>query len=300
MKTFKIKASADNLELSVAVSEPQGEKRGILQIVHGMCEHKERYYEFMEYISSQGYVCVCHDHRGHGAAARAADELGYMGKGGWKALVEDAALVTKEIRRRHPELKLTLLGHSMGSMVVRSLVKCYDKMVDCLIVCGCPSENPLKGIGKFLADSIALVCGPKSRPAILQKLSFGSFNKPFEDEGWPCAWVCSDRNILKAYHEDPLCMFRFTANGFSSLLGLMKDCYSTKSWAVQNPDMPVHFISGADDPCAISEEAINRAAEKMRRQGYSVDLKLYPEMRHEILNETDKMKVWNDILKMMA
>ncbi len=301
MKNFRIDASSDKLELAVALFTPQTDAKGIVQLVHGMCEHKERYYGFMEWLCANGYVCICHDHRGHGEIAQAAGDLGYMGKGGWKAMVEDAKLVTEWVRREYPGLKLTLLGHSMGSMVVRSLVKRYDNLVDSLIVCGCPSDNPVKGAGKFLADAISLFCGPKSRPRLLQNLSFGSFNKAFENEGWPCAWVCSDPKILEEYHKDPLCTFQFTANGFSALLGLMKDCYSVKGWAMRNPSMPVHFISGAEDPCAVSEKAIREAAEKMRKVGYgNVDLKLYLGMRHEILNETGKQEVWDDVLDMTA
>lgn len=301
MKSLKLKASADDLNLAVLVSEPECAPKGVFQIVHGMCEHKERYAAFMEYLSRHGYVCVIHDHRGHGESVKTPDDLGFMYKGGWRAMVEDVKVVADWAKAHYPGLKHVLLGHSMGSMVVRSFTKRHDDMIDTLFVCGCPSDNPAKSAGKFLADCFVLFAGPHSRPKLLQKLSFGSFNAPFAQEGYPVAWVCSDEKTLKEYHSDPLCMFQFTANGFSNLTALMKDCYSRKGWKLSNPALPVHFISGSDDPCLINEDAIGKAVSLMREVGYKdTDLKLYPGMRHEILNETGKQQVWDDILARIA
>ena len=120
MKSLKLKASADDLSLAVLVSEPEGSPKGVFQIVHGMCEHKERYVPFMEYLSAHGYVCVIHDHRGHGESVKTPDDLGFMYKGGWRAMVEDVRVVSDWAKSQYPSLKHILLGHSMGSMVVRS------------------------------------------------------------------------------------------------------------------------------------------------------------------------------------
>lgn len=301
MKTFKLNASADDLQLGVMVVEPEGTPTGLLQLVHGMCEHKERYLPFMNFMASHGYVCIIHDHRGHGESVKFMDDLGYMYKGGWKALVEDTLIVSRWAENEYPNLPHDLLGHSMGSMVVRSFAKRYDKTIEHLIVCGCPSDNSAKGIGKCLAKCISFFKGERYHSPLLLKLSFGEFNKPFEKEGWESAWVCSNPETLKAYHEDPLCRFSFTANGYVNLFSLMQDCYSAKGWKVENPDLKVNFISGADDPCAGSEKDINKAVELMRKAGYAnVSLKLYKGMRHEILNESDKAMVWEDVLKILS
>ena len=301
MKSLKLKASADDLSLAVLVSEPEGSPKGVFQIVHGMCEHKERYIPFMEYLSAHGYVCVIHDHRGHGESVKTPDDLGFMYKGGWRSMVEDVRVVSDWAKSQYPSMKHILLGHSMGSMVVRSFTKRYDGMIDTLFVCGCPSDNPAKNAGKFLADCFVLFASGHSRPKILQKLSFGSFNAPFAQEGYPVAWVCSDKQTLEEYHSDPLCMFQFTANGFSNLTALMMDCYSRKGWKLINPELPLHFISGAEDPCLISEKAIGKAVDLMKQVGYkNTDLKLYEGMRHEILNETGKRQVWDDILSRLV
>ncbi len=301
METLKLKSPADGLELSVLVREAEGGTGSTVQLVHGMCEHKERYIPFMDFLAAHGYTCVIHDHRGHGASVKDPADLGYMYGGGWKAMVEDIGAVAEWTASAFPGRRRNLLGHSMGSMAVRSFTKRHDDMIDNLFVVGSPSDNPAKGAGRFLAGCISLFRGSRHRPALLQKLSFGSYNKPFRDEGWHSAWVCSDKSILEEYHNDPLCQFRFTANGFSNLMGLMQDCYSPRGWKMANPGLPVHFLSGADDPCMISEKDMMKAVGLMKKVGYaSAEVRLYPGMRHEILNENGKETVWNDILERLV
>lgn len=297
---FTLRASADGLDLSVLMVEPEGAPRAVVQMVHGMCEHKERYIPLMEFLAGNGCLCVMHDHRGHGASVKSPDDLGFMYQGGWKALVDDIKVVTDWAKSSFPELPLTLFGHSMGSLAVRSYAKRYDSLIDALIVCGCPADNPAKGVAKMMAAGIGRLKGWHTRPQLLQNLSFGAYNKPFEGEGYASAWVCSDRDILEAYHHDPLCQFVFTANGWYNLMGLMEDCYGERGWAMANSRMPVHFISGAEDPCRTDDKAFYKAVDLMRKVGYcNVDAKLYPGMRHEIHNETGRAAVWNDLLGMV-
>lgn len=302
-REFSICASSDGIRLSCIVCEPEGgvERRGAVVLVHGMCEHKERYARLMEYLSAAGYVCVISDLRGHGKSVLGREDLGFLYSGGWMAMVEDIALVIRWARDNYPGLEVTLFGHSMGSMAVRSYVKRYDNTVDRLIVCGCPGDSPAKGAGKALAGIAGLLFGWHSRPLLLQAMSFGAYNKPFRKEGYKSAWVCSNREILEAYHNDPLCSFVFTANGFYNLMGLMQDCYDPKGWKVSCPQMPVHFISGAQDPCRISDKELSEAVEAMRKAGYAnVTLKIYPGMRHEIHNEAlAPQTVWPDLLEML-
>lgn len=298
MNHYNIPASSDGLELSIMLCEPVEEPRASLMIVHGMCEHKERYASFMEYAASKGYVCVIYDQRGHGQSAKDLNELGFMRKGSWRALVEDCRVIAEWVAAKYPNLPHHLLGHSMGSMVVRSFIKRYDNLIDYLVVSGCPSDNPAKAAGLLLARMTSLICGEKSRPKLLQAMSFGNFNKRFASEGWPAAWVCSDHNVLKDYHSDPLCTYQFTSNGFEALLGLMSDCYSPKAWTCSKPQLPILFVSGEEDPCALSPKALDKAVSLLRRVGYkNVELKTYPAMRHEVLNEIGKEKVWEDVLR---
>ena len=118
-----IKSRADGLELSVLEIAPEGKLRGIVQLVHGMSENKERYQPFMEYLAAEGFLTVIHDHRGHGASVRQKQDLGYMYGGGAEALLDDISLINETLRKKYPELPLILFGHSMGSLAVRSFVK---------------------------------------------------------------------------------------------------------------------------------------------------------------------------------
>lgn len=301
METYTLPSSFDGLPLSVAVARPEGTPKGIVQIVHGMIEHKERYFPLMEWLSGQGFACIAGDLRGHGASVRTQDDLGYFGKNGFLALVEDIRTVGDMARRDFGAIPFTLLGHSMGSLVVRSYLKRYDSTIDRLIVSGSPSDNPAKGAGKILAGTMKCLFGAHHRSGLLQKISFAGYNDAFKADGFDRAWVCSNPEVLKTYHSDPLCSFTFTADGFANLFELMSDCYSTEGWKVARPDLPIRFISGALDPCRISDEAWVASVDFLTERGYTdVSGKLYPAMRHEVLNETDRMIVWNDVLKALA
>lgn len=296
--TANITSEYDSIPISIIHSVKSAEKpKAIVQIVHGMCEHKERYLDFMTFLAEKGYYCIIHDHRGHGESVKSAEDLGYFYTGGYRAMVEDTKAVSVFAKKDCGEdIPFFLLGHSMGSMIVRSYTKLYDKDIDKLIVCGSPSANPAAGIGKMLARLIGSIKGDRHRPAIIQKISFGAFNKNFKGEESPNAWVCSDPEVIKAYDNDPLCNYTFTVNGFHNLFSLMQDCYGTDGWAMNRPGLPILFISGAEDPCLTNEKSFLKAVDNMKKAGYkNVSYRLYPGMRHEILNEKDKFTVWNDV-----
>lgn len=295
---FSIPSSIDSLMLSSAIARPDGNPKGIVQLVHGMIEHKERYFDLMEWLSDRGYLCIISDLRGHGGSVLDENDLGYMGKKGWLAFVEDVKTTGDFARKEYPDLPFTLLGHSMGSLVVRSYLKRYDDSLDLLIVSGSPSDNPAKGAGKALARLISSLRGTHYRSALLKNISFAGYNNAFKADGYDRAWVCSDPAVLKAYHSDPLCSFNFTADGFINLFELMSDCYSADGWKLANSDLKIRFISGALDPCRTSDEAWTASIDFLSGLGYTdVSGRLYAGMRHEVLNETEKLKVWNDLLK---
>jgi len=295
-RTFTLRSAHDDLDISVMAVTPESSPKAIIQLVHGMCEYKERYVPFMEFLCSEGYACVIHDHRGHGASVKSADDLGYFYGGGWNGIVSDILTVNEEIRKMYPESPVYLFGHSMGSLAVRSFTKRYDNLIDGLIVCGSPSRNPAASAGKLLAKVIAAFKSDRHRPDLIQKIAFEGFNKNFSNEGRN-AWLSTDKENVRAYNCDPLCNYQFTANGFIGLFDLMMDTYSDKGWNVSNPQLPIHFIAGSDDPCITSLKDFQAAADHMKKVGYAcMTTKAYDGLRHEILNETGKEEVWSDIL----
>lgn len=293
---FTLKSNHDGLELGASLRIPE-HPRGILQIVHGMAEHRDRYHAFMDYCAEHGLVVMIHDHRGHGASAKTEADYGYFGKGGIEGIISDVHQVTDYLHVRFPGLPLTLFGHSMGSLVVRCYMQEYDADIDGLIVCGSPSKRLGASMGKFLAEFLQLFRGDRHRSKFINQLAFGSYNKKFPGSKSPNSWIVSDPAVVEAYDADERDGFVFTLNGFATLFGLIKRAYRKTGWKMQNPAAPIFFIAGEDDPCIISPTDFAKAVNFMTERGYKhVESKLYPGMRHEILNETDKARVWLDVV----
>ena len=294
---FTLPASGDGITLSLALTVPETEPKAVLQLVHGMSEHKGRYLPLMQFLSSRGYACVMSDLRGHGASAATPSDLGYFSKGGWKGTVADIAAVSAWCKERFPGLPLFLFGHSMGSMLVRAYSKEHDEDIAGLVVCGSPSANSAAGLGKILARIVWMFNGWRYRSRFLAQLATGNYGKRFKRKGGSAhAWICSDNAVVEAYDADPLCGFPFTVNGYYNLFALMQDIYDEKGWNVRHPDLPVLFIAGAEDPCIVSLKKFASAVSFFRGRGYSnVTSKVYPSMRHEIHNETGKQAVWDDL-----
>lgn len=297
---FRLKSAHDGLELGISLRIPDEQPRGILQIVHGMAEHRERYHDFMNFVTEQGHITIIHDHRGHGETARTEADYGYFGKNGVDGLIDDIFQVTEYVKKRFSGLDLTLFGHSMGSLVVRNYMKKYDRSISALIVCGSPSKRVGASAGKMIAKSLQLFLGERHRSNFVNKMAFGSYLKHFPEAKSPNAWIASDEAVVEAFDADPRDGFVFTLNGFETLFELVKRTYSKSGWRMENPKAPILFIAGEDDPCIISKRDFEKAVGFMRGRGYEdVESKLYPHMRHEILNEVGKQEVWQDVVEWM-
>lgn len=298
MKTecFELKSVCDGLGISVLAAEPDVPvPEMVILLSHGMCGCKERFMPFMEFMTRKGAVCVANDHRGHGRSVLSDSDLGYMYEGGYEALVEDMALVAQWIHKSYEGIPVFLVGHSMGSMAARVFVRKHDELIDGVILCGSPSWNPLSLAGYPLMAVLERIGAGRFRPALLSGLVSKVYNRRFAAEGHN-AWTCSDPETRKAFRENVRCNYTFTVNGTKNLLAMMIDTYRNESWNVRNSSMPVLFLSGADDPCMISEKRFHDAAKQMYRHGYhDVSSVIYDGMRHEILNEKEKEYVWNDI-----
>ena len=300
-------SGADGLELAVTRIEPvnPGAAVGIVQLLHGMCDHKERYFDFMEYLAKRGYITIIHDHRGHGESIRDEKDLGYMYEVGYKGLVTDAHEITMEVKQYAEEvcenkLPITLLGHSMGSLVCRCYIRKYDKDIDKLCVLGCPSEKPGMKPGIMTIRSLEKIAGDRARVDLIAGLVMGSYEAKFRKEKVPHSWVNSDLNEVRKYCDDPLCNYNFTLNGYENLVKITMLTYRDGGHVMKNPDLPIRFYSGEDDPCAISKEDLRKAITFLKNQGYTnVRGKMYPGMRHEILNEPEKEKVYADIYRFL-
>ena len=270
--------------------------KGIIVLVHGMCERKERYSHILEILSRNGFICVISDLRGHGERTYHG-ERGYFGKNGDKKFVEDLQKLISTLKKDFPELPLILFGHSMGSLIVRSYLKMHPDSIRMLIVCGCPSNNRAAPLGKLLIRMRAVTKGWHYRSKFIKNLVTGSFDKPFKQEGIENAWLSTDPAVAEKYNSDDTCGFNFTLNGYYCLLNLMINVYSPKGWTVKTPNMPIHFISGGDDPCRVNDDKFYEAVQFLETVGYNnVTSNLYVGKRHELFNETNHLEIVEDLL----
>lgn len=293
MKTFKIKSNYDGLELDGIIKKTKTKPIGIVQISHGMAENKERYKDFMKYLSAKGYIVVIHDHRGHGKSVLKSDDLGYFNSNR-NILVEELYQVTTYIKELYPNLKITLFAHSMGSLVARLYIQKYDNMIDKLILCGAPTYNPFSKMGSLLADILGKIKGEKYRSNFINKLVFKNHNKNYDV---PNSWICSDKKIVNEYNKSNYCGFIFTIDGFKMLFYMMRTVFKKNLYKVKNKALPIFLIGGMDDPVIGGKKKFNHLCDFLKDVGYiNLKGKLYPNMRHEILNEKCNDMVYEDIL----
>ena len=294
-RCYTLKSEADGLELSLCEVLPDGEPRALVQLAHGMSEHKERYLPFMQALAAHGYAAIINDHRGHGASVRDRGDLGYFYAGGAEALLEDMRQISRAFKARFPGKKLILFGHSMGSLAVRAYRRKYESEIDALVVCGSPGANPATGAGLALNRLMTLLRGERYVSPMFVQMTTGGYAKRFPDPTTANRWLSVNEQNVRAYDADPLCGFPFTLNGYRALLELMRDAYAPAP--ARNPGLPVHFISGADDPCAPDAKGFDDAVARLRADGFQrVTSKMYPGMRHEILNDDGREQVIGDLL----
>lgn len=263
-----------------------------VQIIHGMNEHKERYYKFMEFLGEKGFITLISDNIGHGKSLCPPHDLGYIcDKSPDSLLIRTARRLSAINDLNYPELPHFMIGHSMGSLIARCCMQ-HENKLDGVILTGTPCYSRLAPFADLLTAELEKKLSPEYRSEIIRDWSEKFLNRNFEDI--PHSWICSNPEVVMAFNNDSLCNFTYTLSGYQALIGLMKRAYSLEK--TTNPDLPVHFISGKDDPCMLSEEKFFEAVKSLENAGYkNITHKLYLGMRHEVLNETDKIQVWEDI-----
>lgn len=189
--------------LHCALWKPEGEPKAVVQLIHGIAEHIGRYDAFAKFLTQHGYVVAADDHMGHGGSA----ENGLRGyfSGGWLSAVEDEKRLHDEISAQYPDLPYYILGHSMGSFLLRTYLYTYPDAVDKAVISGTGWEDPMKvRMGKLVCKLEEARIGEKNTSALVTKLMFGSYNRAFGPVTSPNAWICSDDAVVAAYDADPL------------------------------------------------------------------------------------------------
>lgn len=277
---------------------PDGEVRAVLQMCHGMVEYIDRYDEFAEYMTKKGFYVAGHDHLGHGESIQGEEYYGFFHEEkGNQYVIGDIHKLRGMIREKYPEVPYFMMGHSMGSFLLRQYLTMYSQGLSGAIIMGTGYQPyPVLAAGQFVCRIVAAFKGWKYRSELVNSLSFGSFNKKFEPGETKKDWVTSDKEKRREYVSDPLCSFTFTVSGYYQMFEGMKSLTRKDSMKRISKDLPVFFVAGADDPVGNFGKGVRKVYEKYKAAGMKkVDIKLYRDDRHEILNETDRGQVYEDI-----
>lgn len=270
---------------------------GILQIVHGMAEHVDRYEDFASFMCSKGFLVTAEDHLGHGKSVT-DDKKGYFCKQDpATVVVRDVHRLKKMTQEKYPGLPYYILGHSMGSFILRNYLFRYGKGIDGAIVMGTGMQPAIMAHAlKFMA-SAACAFGKAAKPCkLINIISFGAYTKKIENPRTIHDWLTKDEAIVDKYMADPLSGFMFPGNGFKTLGELLCRLNKKSNLSKMPVTLRVLITSGACDPVGDYGVGPKKVYDSFIAEGMQhVDLKLYEGDRHEILNELDHMTVYEDI-----
>ncbi|MCR5321482.1 MAG: lysophospholipase [Lachnospiraceae bacterium] len=278
---------------------PDGEVKGILQIVHGMAEYVERYEDFARFLTEKGILVTGDDHLGHGRTVTENGALqGYFcEKDPATVVVRDIHRLKKLTQEAYPGKPYFLLGHSMGSFIARNYLIRYGKGIDGAIIMGTGMQpKGLVAAGKCMAGLLRLFQGSKKESKLLDNMSFGTYLDHIPNHETQFDWLSRNKENVQKYIEDPMCGFLFTINGFQTLLELVNRLHDKDNLLVMPRTLPIFFVAGAEDPVGEYGKAVERVYQSFLDIGMTdVAMKLYENDRHEILNEVDKETVYEDL-----
>lgn len=296
MESVKLTAS-DGYELCLNIYEAQKPK-ACIQILHGMEEHQGRYKAFAEMLQSQGYTVISSDMRGHGANAPV---FGFFKeKNGWQYLLDDQKRITAYIRERYGVKKIAVFAHSMGTIIARNLLQRESHNYSKVILSGYPYCPGIIPFAILISDIIKRIHGPQYVSQWMQKLALGDFNMKLGETKTDYDWLCSDENVVREYIEDPLCGHIFTISAFGDLFRLLRNMSKTNMNFNVDSNLPILALRGELDASTGYAKGSNHSIMTLTKMGFSnITRIVYKGMRHELINEKEKAKVYKDILSFL-
>lgn len=279
---------------------PESEPKAVLQIIHGMVEYMGRYEDFAKFMTGQGYVVVGEDHLGHGQSVRSDEYHGFFGEKGNEWIISDIHTLRKKTAEEYKGLPYIMLGHSMGSFLIRQYITekdaSYAEGLAGVIIMG-TAWQPLAALvaGKSIARAMGINAVGKKAP-ILEIMAFGTYLKHIDNPKTASDWLTKDEAIVKAYRANPLCTFHFTPNAFYHMFDGMIKAHDIARIKKLPAGLPILLCSGAEDPVGAWGEGVRKAFMVYSdNTECNVSIKLYLDDRHEILNELDKEDVYADM-----
>lgn len=274
--------------------------KGVVQIAHGMAETAARYERFAEVLTRNGYVVYANDHRGHGKTAGSLENVGYLAeKDGLELLVKDMHQLNTMILDDHPTLPVFLFGHSMGSFASQRYIMLYGNELKGVILSGSNgSQSLLHKIAFSVAKSEVKKHGRKAKSDKMNQLSFGSYNKFFNPNRTDFDWLSRDNGEVDKYIADPYCGGVFTAGFFYDFMKLFEIIDKEKNMELIPNNLPIFLFSGDKDPVGNYGKGVIKLFNAYKKHGIKdIMLKLYPDGRHESLNETNRDEVITNVVK---
>lgn len=290
---------SDGHEVFVRTFAPSKRHIGHIHILHGMAEHSGRYEYFAEKLCGEGFFVTAHDHRGHGYTAQKNGMFGYFGeKDGFERVVEDVNEVLVYLKGEM-NVRPILFGHSMGTFIAHRFVQRYSEIVERLILSGTGSPTLQHKAGHIFAQQLVKMQGAKIQSDVMNKLSFGSFNRNIQHVKTKFDWLTTDEEAVQKYINDPFCGFIATNQFFVDLTGGMLKLKNELENAHIRSDLKILLVSGTDDPVGDARaKGVIIAGQQFASAGVEhVKVHLFEGMRHEIINEKKKEQVIEIIVR---
>lgn len=278
--------------------EPEGAPVAVLQIVHGVGGHCARYDHFASYMTNHGFLVVAEDHMGHGGSICEELPAGHF-EGGWFKAVSDVNRLIKNTRLEYPDIPYILLGQSMGSFMVRTLLSQYPKCgITAAILCGTSwNHRGILNSGIAGAALVGKMQGFDTPSKKLTDMVYRGFNRRIEHQRTAYDWLSRNSRVVDTYISDPLCFHQLTPGLVRDMMTGMKYNQEPENIARMRKDMPIFVISGGDDPVGNYGEGVKQTVQAFTRAGMeNVSMRLYPLCRHELLNELNREEVYKNIL----
>lgn len=294
---FTLPSNDGITDLHCILWEPETEPKALFQLVHGMCEYIDRYSEFAEYLTERGIVVLGHDHLGHGDSVTDKQKYGFFAeKDGARIVIDDMRTVTLYGKTRFPGIPNFILGHSMGSFMVRRYLTIYGRDVNGAVIMGTGMvPGIVAGLGKAVAGALKGFCGGLYRSKLVTNMAIGGYNKLFEPCRTSSDWLSRNTENVDKYEADDRCGFMFTVSAYKDFFTVMGLIAKESVYTKTPRELPVLITSGAVDPVG-GTAAVEALEKQYKGIGMTnVTTRIYPEDRHEILNEVDREQVYADI-----
>lgn len=271
------------------------EVKAVILLSHGMTEYAFRYDAFGRFLTAAGFALFAEDHRGHGKTAEKAVKdgtgmFGYLGdKDGFFRVTDDIKEEAELLRSEYPGKKIFLFGHSFGSFISQCFIEKYGNLIDGVILCGTAGPRFVVHLGKLLAGLFVALRGGKTVSPALAAVAFS---------GYDDNWLTRDTAIAEKYASDPWCTFKCSDSFYYDMMSGLCYIHSKKHIKSIPSSLPVYLIAGTDDPVGSYGKTVKKLHDIYKANGIAdLELKLYPGAKHELLNETNRDEVMNDVLE---